>query len=661
MRSRVAACAALLSLVTSVDARAVPVNHVLGDAGFVWRHGRLPTRADAELERIGAHLDLVGRLHRARPTDDLPAAEAARRHALLDVLADYRRREAYPVNHSGRDRTPVFVDEVGNICAVGRLVEASAGRDLAEGIAARFNLDHLEDMDWAPLAEWVATSGFTAEELAMIQPGYMRWMDLEWGSYLFDPPEQLGIADGPTRLERGDGSWLEGAFRDGHLDGAWVRYDADGQASGYGLFDRGAGVWLTWDVATGELLAQGHYRDSAPDGAWRFFWPDGRVRAEGHFAGGLARGHWRYWSVEGRLLADGPRAHNEVGRWRFYDAAGAVSAIIDFDRWQRVTFDRTQRLVETRDLSGVWSVEWDLHGRLSVITAGPRSLGDSWRAVFDAGELVAFLFEESAEAECRVNAVMAWVDRTLVASGTIATLDQSERPCLLARGLRGTHRPAPTRSAVNAWLEASFVRDSQGVVSLSDLRALVMPEALRPPTGPVEYGDKADSLELPWLFPQLWEDRREGPFGHTWDLDEVVAPCAIELGRHGEPKALTGARPCDVIAFKHLDSWRPFDLVLHFEYPAELIAASVNPDSGGWDGFPPVELATDFVRTQMLDRFRCSQGLVASGPGWDQAWRCRGPQDHAEPLFGTWLPDRVVSSLGDPSVERYSTTYRRAR
>ncbi len=97
----------------SAAAASPPVNHVLGDASFAWRYGRLPTAADAEVLRIRTHLDLVGRLHRARPDASVPADQRDRREVLLGALSDYRDSEAFPTNATDAARTPVFVDANG--------------------------------------------------------------------------------------------------------------------------------------------------------------------------------------------------------------------------------------------------------------------------------------------------------------------------------------------------------------------------------------------------------------------------------------------------------------------------------------------------------------------------------------------------------------------
>jgi hypothetical protein len=70
------------------------------------------------------------------------------------------------------DRKPCFIDAKGNLCAVGYLIEQSVGRGVAEQINARYQYEYLMDMEWNVIDEWIASSGLTKLECAMIQPSY---------------------------------------------------------------------------------------------------------------------------------------------------------------------------------------------------------------------------------------------------------------------------------------------------------------------------------------------------------------------------------------------------------------------------------------------------------------------------------------------------------
>jgi hypothetical protein len=103
----------------------------------------------------------------------LPSPLRERRSALLDKLHDYRLAGEFPTNLDfPQERRPCFIDAAGNICAVGYLIEQTAGRALAERITAAHKYDFLADMEMPELTAWVEASGLTARECAMIQPQY---------------------------------------------------------------------------------------------------------------------------------------------------------------------------------------------------------------------------------------------------------------------------------------------------------------------------------------------------------------------------------------------------------------------------------------------------------------------------------------------------------
>jgi len=91
----------------------------------------------------------------------------------LDRLHDYAMAGEFPRN-DGAGTLPIFHDEQGTWCAVGQLVVES-DPELALRVAAEENESQLLDMEVEGLDEWIATSGFTAEQLAWIQPDYVPW------------------------------------------------------------------------------------------------------------------------------------------------------------------------------------------------------------------------------------------------------------------------------------------------------------------------------------------------------------------------------------------------------------------------------------------------------------------------------------------------------
>lgn len=152
-----------------------PVNIILGDESFKRAFGRLPQAGDPEKLRISTHLAFVEQeLRKAGPENPEAPARQNREH-LLNLLRDYREAGRFPVNYGyPGERKPCFIDRDGTICAVGYLIEQTSGRALAEKINIMHQYDYIQDMDMPELDEWIAQSGLSAKEFAMIQPTHYQ-------------------------------------------------------------------------------------------------------------------------------------------------------------------------------------------------------------------------------------------------------------------------------------------------------------------------------------------------------------------------------------------------------------------------------------------------------------------------------------------------------
>ena len=150
-----------------------PVNPVVGDASYVARFGRGPTARTPDALRIQTHLVYAELLLRQRTPAGWPAALRQRRAHLLDLLHTYWQAGMFPRNEApDGQRHPCFIDRAGRICAVGYLVAQTAGRPAAERINQRFQYSNLLDMHDAALSRWVASSGLSPTDCALIQPTY---------------------------------------------------------------------------------------------------------------------------------------------------------------------------------------------------------------------------------------------------------------------------------------------------------------------------------------------------------------------------------------------------------------------------------------------------------------------------------------------------------
>ncbi len=150
-----------------------PVNPVVGDASYVARFGRGPTARTPDALRVQTHLAYAEQQLRRRTPAHLPAARRQRRAHLLDLLHAYWQAGVFPRNEApDGQRHPCFIDRAGRLCAVGYLVAQTAGRPAAERINQRFQYRNLLDMHDAALRRWVAGSGLSLADCALIQPTY---------------------------------------------------------------------------------------------------------------------------------------------------------------------------------------------------------------------------------------------------------------------------------------------------------------------------------------------------------------------------------------------------------------------------------------------------------------------------------------------------------
>ncbi|RME95562.1 MAG: hypothetical protein D6772_12970 [Bacteroidetes bacterium] len=131
-------------------------------------------RFSSDRERIQRHLQLVESMLRTRPLDQWTAEQQARRCAVLDILQDYWQAARFPLNRISSERIPVFIDPDNTACAVGHLMRETGAVALTEQIRAENNYAYIEDLlCYFGVNEWALTHGFTAEELAWIQPSYL--------------------------------------------------------------------------------------------------------------------------------------------------------------------------------------------------------------------------------------------------------------------------------------------------------------------------------------------------------------------------------------------------------------------------------------------------------------------------------------------------------
>jgi hypothetical protein len=138
-------------------------------------------RFSSDAARIAEHLHRVREHLALRAPVGVGPLALAQRRGLLDALDSYADRGIFPVNDIVPGRSPVFIDALGNACAVGHLMISSGHGALAERISADMNLAYVHDIAIPEVAEWATTNGFTIDELAWIQPTYDHMRNLNPG------------------------------------------------------------------------------------------------------------------------------------------------------------------------------------------------------------------------------------------------------------------------------------------------------------------------------------------------------------------------------------------------------------------------------------------------------------------------------------------------
>jgi len=178
------------------------VNPVIGDASFHSVYGVKPDELTNELVRVRTHLKFAEELLRGKDVSHLSERERSMRAHLLDILQEYWKRGVFPVNTKYADeRRPCFIDDAGTMCAVGYLVEQTAGLNLAKAISASYQYAYISEMDMSELDLWIAQSGLTAIEVATIQPTY-DWYTFRVQTYtLSGGMSTRGMAAGYPRVD----------------------------------------------------------------------------------------------------------------------------------------------------------------------------------------------------------------------------------------------------------------------------------------------------------------------------------------------------------------------------------------------------------------------------------------------------------------------------
>ena len=147
-----------------------------GQAGLFERIDKaaLPLYTLDEKDLIAAHLRLVLHCLRNNTPICFSKGQLKNRAHCLSILEQYIQNGVFPKNLHHATRTPYFIDDAGNACAVGYLMLRTGQDSIVRVINQRSNYAYIKELasNTPQLVDWANAKGFTVEELAWIQPGY---------------------------------------------------------------------------------------------------------------------------------------------------------------------------------------------------------------------------------------------------------------------------------------------------------------------------------------------------------------------------------------------------------------------------------------------------------------------------------------------------------
>jgi hypothetical protein len=137
--------------------------------------------------------------------DSVRAALEAKRAQNLARFRAYEATGVFPNNVDSDKTLNVWKDDHGHFCAAANLVVKGGNLALANKVAEQTNFIKLGDVTQGPLMDWMLTSGFTQDEIALIQRPYMPVTQRP------RPVEQKPVVDG--RMRTAENARLHGLYK----------------------------------------------------------------------------------------------------------------------------------------------------------------------------------------------------------------------------------------------------------------------------------------------------------------------------------------------------------------------------------------------------------------------------------------------------------------
>lgn len=254
---------------------------------------------NSEQEYVQAHLGAVLTILRNNPVQHLDAQQLQSRLHLIEVLADYRADGIFPMNYYRRDRIPVFIDQHQTHCAVGFLLRETGHEAMALRIAAADNYAWLKDIHDEEFPAWQKASGFSMEELMLVQGAYFSYREDAFIAVdRYEIPQKPVVKTAYFENEalhkpmdaKPENVWIKGEGVNGVLNGKWVQNCSPGMPWIVGYYENGkrTGQWEEYFQGTKQLCRNENWRDDKLNGLRRRFDKFGNVIEEIMFKDGNA-------------------------------------------------------------------------------------------------------------------------------------------------------------------------------------------------------------------------------------------------------------------------------------------------------------------------------------------------------------------------------------
>lgn len=290
----------------------------------------------SDKEYVQAHLESVLEILKSNPVSQLTCEQFDSRMKLIEILSEYREAGKFPINYHCSNRIPVFIDENGTYCAVGYLLKETGFDDVAKCIAETDNYVWVKDINHPAISEWQKKSGFTLEEIKLIQGAYDSYpfngLYLPNKHEIPQKPEPIVMyfedSRGRALEKKKENIWLKGESENGVLQGRWEQNYAVGIPWIVGYYENGkrSGQWEEYYQGTKLLCRTENWRNDKLNGIRKRFDKEGKIIEEILFKDGNAITKTNYDFVDSLIYIRKPLDSNLVQTQIFTFGGGLIAA-----------------------------------------------------------------------------------------------------------------------------------------------------------------------------------------------------------------------------------------------------------------------------------------------------------------------------------------------